>query len=129
MDRSNEFAIQIIDSIEGKNPRRVYANVKNNGLITNLPNGCCVEVPCLVDQGGLNPFYVGDLPEAPAALCRNAVNLQELAVLASTQKKRKLVYQALALDPLTATVLTLDEIWKMADEMFEVEKRWLPSFG
>ena len=128
MNRSNEFAIQIIDSIEGDNPKRVYANVMNHGLITNLPNGCCVEVPCLADKEGVNPCYVGDLPAGPAALCRSAVSLQELTVGAAIKQDKNLIYQAVALDPLAGAVLSLEEVRAMTDEMIDAEKPWLPDF-
>ena len=63
---SEEYAARIVDSVLTNTPRVVYGNVPNTGLITNLPDGCCVEVPCLVDQNGVQPTFVGDLPAAGA---------------------------------------------------------------
>jgi alpha-galactosidase len=124
--KSNEYAPQIIDSMEGGQPRRIHANVMNAGLISNLPRESCVEVPCFVDRGGVHPCQVGDLPPQLAALCRDAINEQELTVRGCLTGDKKSIYNAVALDPLTSAVLSLDEIHAMVDEMFKEESKWLP---
>jgi len=125
---SHEYGIPIIHSLETNTPRRVNANVENTGLITNLPDGCCVEVPCLVDGTGVRPCYVGDLPAQCAALNRNNINLQELAVKAALTGDWRATFQAVALDPLTAAMLSLRQIQQMVDQLFEAEGKWLPQF-
>ena len=109
-DRTHEYCSYIIHAIETNTPFRMNANVPNTGLITNLPDGCCVEVPCLVDNAGIHPCHVGELPPQLAGLNRTNINVQELAVKAALEGDREAVYQAVALDPLTAAVLTLDEV-------------------
>jgi len=104
-------------------------NVKNTGVITNLPHGCCVEVPCLINKNGVHPCYVGELPAQCAALNRSNISVQELTVKALVEKKRDFVFQAIMLDPLTAAVLPLEQIHKMVEEMFEVEAKYLPTFS
>ncbi|MEM3389848.1 MAG: alpha-glucosidase/alpha-galactosidase [Thermoproteota archaeon] len=126
--RSHEYGVMIIDSMETGVIRRINGNVENTGIVTNLPYGCCVEVPCFVDEGGLHPCYVGDLPPQCAALNRTNINVQELAVKAALEADRELAYQAVLFDPLTAAVLTPEEIRKMVNEMFEAEREWLPQF-
>ena len=126
--RSAEYCSAIIRSIETGEPTRINGNVKNNGLITNLPHGCCVEVPCLVDKNGIHPCYVGDLPPQCAALNRTNINVQELGVLAAVEKDKTLAFQAILLDPLTSAVLTIDETRRMVDEMFEAESKYLQGF-
>jgi len=126
--RSHEYGTFIIHSLETNTPRRVNANVQNAGLITNLPHGCCVEVPCLVDGTGVRPCCVGDLPSQCAALNRSNVNVQGLAVKAALSGDRRAAFQAVALDPLTAATLSLREIQQMVDELFEAEAEWLPQF-
>jgi alpha-galactosidase len=106
---------------------RINGNVANTGLITNLPYGCCVEVPCFVDRLGIHPCFVGDLPPQLAAINRTNINVQELAVEGILQQKKEYIYEAIALDPLTSAILTLDEIRSMVDEMFEAEKEYLPE--
>jgi alpha-galactosidase len=128
ISKSGEFCADIIDSIETGKTRRVYGNVKNTGLITNLPNDSCVEVPCLVDKTGVHPCYVGPIPPQCAALNRTNLNVEELAAMAAVEKSRELVFQAVLLDPLTSAMLTIDEIRKMVDEMFELESRYLEGF-
>lgn len=128
MKHSGEFGSIIIHSIETGTPSRINGNVKNNGLITNLPDGCCVEVPCLVDKKGITPCYVGDLPAQCAALNRTNINVQELGVRGICEKDKSKLFQAIALDPFTGAVLTLDETRKMVDEMFKAQARYLKGF-
>jgi alpha-galactosidase len=128
VERSSEYCSQIIHSMESGAPRRVNANVRNEGLITNLPKGSCVEVPCLVDEGGVHPCFVGDLPPQCAGLNRTNINVHELGVLAAVEKETELVFQALLLDPLTGAMLTIEETRKMVDEMFKAEVDYLKEF-
>ncbi|MBN2323821.1 MAG: alpha-glucosidase/alpha-galactosidase, partial [Spirochaetes bacterium] len=105
----------------------INGNVRNTGLITNLPTGCCVEVPCLVDKNGINPCYVGELPPQLAALNRTNINVQSLIVEAALKRDREAAYHAVMVDPLTSALLTLDEVRSMTDEMFDAENQWLPD--
>jgi len=128
LQRSNEYCSYILHSIETDTPYRINANVKNKQLIINLPEGCCVEVPCLVDKGGIHPCYVGDLPPQCAALNRTNINVQELGFKAAVEKEKTLAFQAILLDPLTSALLTVDETRQMVDEMFEAEAQYLKGF-
>ena len=116
--RKNDYGVAIMYAIESGLPLRVTGNVKNTGLITNLPEGCCVEVTCLADKQGLHPCYVGDLPPQLAGLNRTNINVQELAVRGIAEKDKTKILQSILLDPLTAAVLTIDETRNMVDEMF-----------
>ncbi|MGI8458213.1 MAG: alpha-glucosidase/alpha-galactosidase [Propionibacteriaceae bacterium] len=115
---SLEYGARIVNSSVTGQPTVIYGNVTNSGLIDNLPAGCCVEVPCLVDNNGLQPTVVGPLPPQLAALNQNAINVQRLAVEAAITSDREHVYHAVMLDPLTAALLTLDQIVDMVDELF-----------
>ncbi len=126
LSRSHEYGVDIIYSMETDKPCRINGNVENNWLITNLPNGCCVEVPCLVDKRGIHPCSVGDLPPQCAALNRTNINVQELAVKAALEKDRVAALQATMFDPLTSAILTPREIEAMVDEMFKAEAQWIP---
>ena len=126
---SLEYGAGIIHSVETGTPRVVYGNVANHGLITNLPEGCCVEVPCLVDGGGVQPTAVGKLPPQLAAVNRSSVNVQELAVEAALTENIEHIYHAVALDPLTGALLTLGQIRELVGEMLEAEAQWLPDFA
>ena len=125
--RSREYCATIIHSLETNSPNVINGNVENKGLITNLPEGCCVEVPCLVNRNGIQPTFVGNLPSQLAALNRTNINVQELAVTGALAADREAVYHAVMMDPLTSSVLDLDEIRQMVDEMFEAEKEYLPE--
>ena len=129
IDRTHEYCSYIINAIETNTPFRMNGNVQNAGLISNLPAGCCVEVPCLVDNTGIRPCVVGKLPPALAAINRTNINVQELAVEAALTGNRDLVYQAVQLDPLTGALLTLAETRSMVDELFAAEADWLPQFS
>jgi alpha-galactosidase len=125
---SNEYGALIIHSVETGTPRIIYGNVANEGLIDNLPPGCCVEVPCLVDKNGVQPARVGSLPPHLAALMQTNINVQALAVEAALSRKREHVYHAAMLDPHTAAELDLDQIWQMVDELIEAHGDWLPPW-
>jgi alpha-galactosidase len=124
---SEEYAARIIDSVITDTPRVLYGNVPNTGLITNLPDGCCVEVPCAVDASGVRPTWVGDLPAACAGINLASIGMQACVVEAFRTRSRELVYAAVALDRLTSSLLTLDQIRRMTDDLFEAEQRWLPK--
>jgi len=128
-ERSPEHGSYILEGLE--TGRRYWGcfNVANTGLITNLPEGCTVELPCIVDSNGIQPTHVGSLPIQCAATCRASVSVQEMAVEAALTGNRQIVKLALMHDPLTAAVCMPDEIWAMADEMFEALAPWLPQFG
>lgn len=107
--RSAEYCSHIIEAIEKRGAFRLNGNVRNDSLITNLPNGCCVEVPMFVDAMGLHPTVVGDLPPQCAALNQSNVTVQGLGVRAALDGDPELAAQAVAMDPLTSAVLTLHE--------------------
>jgi alpha-galactosidase len=127
--RKNDYGVSIINAIETGMPVRVTGNVQNTSLITNLPEGCCVEVPCLADKEGLHPCYVGDLPPQLAALNRTNINVQELAVRGITEKNKTKIFQSILLDPLTSAVLTIDETRRMVDDMFEANAEFTKGYN
>ena len=126
---TNEYAPQIIHSIESGTPRVVYGNVPNRGLVENLPTECVVEVPCLVDHNGVQPVRVGSLPPQLAALMQTNINVQALTVEAALTGRRSHIYQAAMLDPHTAAELDLDQIHAMVDDLLEAHRAWLPDFS
>lgn len=126
--RSHEYGSLIIHSMETGQPRVVYGNVENQGLIDNLPQGCCVEVPCLVDKNGVQPTKVGTLPPHLAAMMQTNINVQSLVVEAALTGKREHIYHAAMLDPHTAAELSLDQIWSLVDDLIEAHGDWLPTY-
>ncbi|HEX7409072.1 MAG TPA: alpha-glucosidase/alpha-galactosidase [Candidatus Binatia bacterium] len=126
IERSHEYGALIIHSLETGTPRVIYGNVPNRALIANLQRGCCVEVPCLVDGNGVQPTRVGALPPQLAALIMTNVNVQSLAVEAALSGKREHVYHAAMLDPHTAAELTLDEIWRLVDDLILAHGDMIP---
>jgi len=128
MRRTDEYCATIIHSVETGAPSRINGNVRNDGLITNLPPGSCVEVPCLVDGNGIHPIHIGDLPPQCAALNRTNINVHDLAIRAAIEKSKTLVHQAILVDPLTSAMLTIDETHAMVDELFEAHKGYLEGY-
>ncbi len=126
MERSVEYGSGIIHSIETGVPRVVYANLENNNLITNLPPGCCVEVPCLVDKNGIQPTQIGALPPHLAALMQTNINVQALTVESILTGNREHIYHAAMLDPHTGAELDLDQIWQMVDDLITQHAEWIP---
>ncbi len=126
--RSAEYCSYILEAVETDRTFRLNGNVRNDGYITNLPQGCCVEVPVSVDGSGLHPMQVGDLPPQCAALNQSNVTVQALAVEAALTGNPEYAMQAIALDPLTSASCTLAEVREMTAELIEAEREWLPQF-
>ena len=127
--RSAEYCSHIIEALETGIPFRFNGNLRNDGYISNLPEGCCVEVPIYADKNGLHPWRIGNLPPQCAALNMTNVLVQGLAVEASFTGDPELIVSAVALDPLTASVCTLEEIRRMVAEMLECQRAYLPQFS
>ena len=126
--RSNEYASYIIDAIKNNKEVTINGNIMNDKLIENLPTDCCVEVPCKIDSTGLNPIFVGKLPIHLAALMRTNINVQLLTAEAVITKKKDTIFHAAMLDPLTASLLSIDEIYKMTEELLIAHKKYLPEY-
>ena len=126
--RSREYASYIMEAMETNVPTRIGGNVLNHGLITNLPANACVEVPCMVDRNGVQPTFVGDLPEQCAALNRTNINVQLMTIEAARTLKKEHIYQAVMLDPHTSAELSIDDIVAMCDDLIEAHGNWLPKF-
>lgn len=127
-ERTDEYASYIIEAMETGVPFTFGGNVLNTGLISNLPEGACVEVMCVADRSGVTPTHAGELPPQCAALTRTNINVQDLTIEAALTGKREHVYQAAMLDPHTAAELTIDEIVSLCDEMIEAHGAYLPQF-
>lgn len=127
-NRSEEHGSFIIEALETGRCYRGHFNVVNQGVITNLPDGCIVEVPGYVDANGISIPVVGDLPEACAATCSASVRVQEMAVKAAVRGDVMLLKQAVLHDPLTGAVCDPPEVWQMVDEMLIAQAQWLPQY-
>jgi len=125
--RSREFTTGIMEAMLTNEPFRFNGNVVNHGVISNLPDECCVEVPCMADARGVHPCYVGDLPPQLASINRSNIAVHELAVRAVRERDREAAFYACALDPLTASVVPLPQIREMFEELWAAEEdllRW-----
>jgi alpha-galactosidase len=127
--RGHEYAASIINALDGGEPFMFNGNVANHGYVSNLPPDACVEIPVWASRHGLQPLRVGALPPQCAVLTNLSAEIEEMAVEAALTGNRRLVYQAIANDPLTAAVLSLAEIQKMVDELFERNCDYLPQFA
>jgi len=128
LERGHEYAAHIINAWRGGEIFSFNGNVPNTGLITNLPPGACVEVPVFVDKAGFHPVHVGALPPQCATLTQVSSMVEEMAVEAALTGNPRLVFQAIAHDPLTAAVLSLAEIKEMVNEMLQQNCDYLPQF-
>jgi alpha-galactosidase len=124
---STEYAPQVIHSMETGTKRTIFGNVRNTGLITNLPQDYAVEVPCAVDEMGVHPIHIGALPLQCAALNRSFVSVGELTVLAAVTGDARLVRNAAMIDPNAAASLTVDQIWGLCDAMTAAHGDLLPE--
>jgi len=128
LKRGHEYASSIINAWQGGEPFEFNGNVPNTGLIPNLPMDACVEVPVVVNRRGLNSIYVGPLPPQCAALNNISIAVEEMAVEAALTGNAEMVYHAICYDPLTAAVLSLEEIRRMVKAMFRKNQDYLPQF-
>jgi alpha-galactosidase len=128
LKRGHEYAASIINAYLGGGPFLFNGNVPNTGLITNLPQDACVEVPVYADRNGFNPVHVGPLPPQLAALNNISIASEEMTVEAALTGNREMAFHAIAYDPLTAAVLSLAEIRKMVDALLQKNKAYLPQF-
>ncbi len=126
--RSREYASHIMEAMVTGVPYKIGGNVINNGLIANLPDEACVEVPCLVDRSGITPCRVGALPTQLAAMNVTNINAQLLAIEAAVTKKKDKIYQAAMLEPHTAAELSIDDIVSLCDELIAAHGAWLPKY-
>jgi alpha-galactosidase len=128
LQRGQEYAAYIINALKGGEMFKFNGNVPNTDLITNLPNGACVEVPVVVDRAGFHPIHVGALPPECALLTQLSSGIEELAIQGALSGDPVAIYRAIAHDPLTASVLSLAEIRQMVNELFAQHKDYLPMF-
>lgn len=127
LESSNEYAAIIIEAMLKNEPKVIYGNVPNEGLIHNLPQNGVVEVACMIDRNGINPCRFGELPEHLAALCRSNMAFFELAVGAVLENDKEMARHALMVDPLSAAVCSLEEISDMFEELYEAERDFIPD--
>jgi alpha-galactosidase len=128
LQRGHEYAAYIVNALKGGETFKFNGNVRNTHLITNLPEGACVEVPVVVDKAGFHPIHVGPLPAECALLTQLSSGIEEMAIAAAIEGDPTMVYRAIAHDPLTAAVLSLAEIRQMTNELFAQHKDYLPQF-
>jgi alpha-galactosidase len=126
LEPADELASQFIHSLETGTEREIYVNVRNGGLISSLPEDCCVEVPCDLTAGVATPKAVGALPPQLAALNRTFLNVVELTVAAALEGRRDHVRQAALLDPNTAATLTVEQTVAMVDELLAAHSDLMP---
>ena len=127
--RSKEYASYIMESIVNNTPYEIGGNVLNKGgLIENLPQDACVEVPCLVNGNGIHPCRVGRLPVQCAAMNMTNINVQLLTIEAAVTRKKEHIYQAAMLDPHTGSELDMDTIVRMVDDLIDAHGSWLPQY-
>ena len=126
--RSHEHGSHIIEALETGRVYRGHFNVPNRGYITNLPDGCVVEIPGYVDKNGISMPVVGDLPLACAATCSASVRVQEMAMEAAVLGDVTLLKQAMLHDPLVGAVCNPEEVWQMTDELLVAQAEWLPNY-
>ena len=126
--RSEEHGSYIIEALETGRTYRGHFNVINRGHITNLPDGCVIEIPGYVDRNGINMPVVGDLPLACAATCSASVRVQQMGMEAAVHGDVTLLKQAMLHDPLVGAVCNPEEVWQMTDEMLVAQRQWLPNY-
>lgn len=129
VEPSHEYASDIVNSVVTGEPSVIYGNVRNTGLIPQLPDGCAVEVPTLVDENGLHPTAVRDIPPQLIALMRTNINVQDMTVQALLTENPEHIYHAAMMDPHTAAELDLDQIWTLTHDLLAAHGDWMPAWA
>lgn len=130
LKRSNEYAAQIFNAVIGDHTLMKFnGNVLNRHLIDNLPENCCVEVPCLASRAGVEPLHVGPLPDHLAILVNTTARIEDMVAQAAVTGDRSAVYHAVYMDPLSSAVCSLEEMRQMTDALFEKNLPYLPAFS
>ncbi len=128
LERSLEYASEIVEGHFFNRPKVINASVMNTGLIPNLPWDGVVEVPVLVDGNGYTPTYFGELPEQCAAMCRSNMAVFNLCVEGILKEDREAIIHAMMLDPLSSAVCSPAEIREMAEELFRLQRNYIPAW-
>ena len=127
--QSHEYAASIINGLENNKEVTINGNVSNKGFIENLPANISVEVPCQINKKGIHPLKIGELPPHLSALMMTNINVQQLTVEAALSGKKEYIYHAAMLDPHTAAELSVDEIWKLVDDLLLAHGDMIPQFN
>ncbi|MCL4152270.1 UNVERIFIED_CONTAM: hypothetical protein GTU68_002525, partial [Idotea baltica] len=128
MEKSHEYAATIMESCWTGKAAAIYGNVQNKGMIANLPDEVCVEVPCLLNRNGIQPTAIGKLPAQLAAVMQPAISVQTLVVEAMMTENKQHIYHAALMDSHTAAELDPEQIWQLVDELIEAHGDWLPHW-
>lgn len=128
-ERTDEHASWILEARETGRVYRGHFNVRNDGVIRNLPEDAIIESPGFVDRFGINMVEGIELPLACAATCNVSISVQRMAVQAAITGDVDLLKQAVLHDPLVGAVCTPDEVWQMVDEMLVAQAEWLPQYA
>ncbi|MGC6520536.1 MAG: alpha-glucosidase/alpha-galactosidase [Candidatus Puniceispirillaceae bacterium] len=128
VESSNEYAAVIMNAMVTNSPASIYGNVTNNGAISNLPDDCIIEVPCMVDANGIQATSIGTLPPQLAAMMKTNINVQELTVAALTEENREHIFHAAMFDPHTAAELDVGQIRAMTSDLLAAHRDWLPEW-
>ena len=127
--RSREYAAEIFNARIGDHTPFIFnGNVINNGAISNLPHEACVEIPVVADRMRFSPTVCGPLPDHLAILVNTTARIESLVVEAAMRKDKDAVYHAICMDPLTSAVCSLDEIYQMTNELFEINRDFLGDY-
>lgn len=115
---SGERAVHVITGILHNKKQFIESGiVYNRGAITNLPSDLAVEVPVMVDAGGIHPITIGELPLGIAKLLSMQAGVQQMAVEAAVNGSKELALQALLIDPVVnstkAAECILEELWEI----------------
>lgn len=127
--RTSEHASYIIEALETGRVYRGHFNVKNRGIITNLPEDAIIESTGFVDRFGINMVAGLTLPDGCAVPCSASINVQRLSVKAAVTGDVGMLKLAVLNDPLVGAVCTPDEVWQMVDELLVAQAKWLPQYS
>ena len=129
LKRGEEYASNIFNAIFGDHtPYFFNGNLRNKGYIRNVMENACVEVPVVATSKGIHSIQQITLPDHLALMVDHSARIEELAVQGALNGDPQLIFEAILFDPLTASVLSMQEIHDMVQEMLHKNKDYLTYF-
>lgn len=96
-------------------------NILNDGFIEDLPPWLAVEVPAIIDAGGIHGIKV-DVPAGFRGLLANQIGIHNMTAETILRGSRNMVLQTLLVDPIVDTSAGLKD---MVDYMIEMQAPYL----
>lgn len=124
----SEAAVNLMTSIYNNKKDIQIVNVKNNGILSCLPDDVSVEVNCVIDSEGATPLQLktAALPPHIRGLLQVVKAYEELTVEAAVHGDYQAGMQALTIHPLIGSAELAKRVFS---DILNENKEFLPQFS